>query len=370
MGLVGISRDITERKQVEETLRLTQFSVDHAADPVFWIGPDARIVYANSRACEQLGYSREELLAITIPHIDPDFPADVWPKHWEELKRRGSFTFESRHRAKDGRLFPVEITVNYLAFSGKEYNCASARNISDRKRAEEDLRKSAEELVCSNRDLAQFAAVASHDLQEPLRTVAGFVELLQKEYGDRLDANAGKYIGFAVDGVKRMETLIRDLLAYARVGTRGREPSPTDAGASLRQALDNLHGSIQAARAEIAYSELPTVRADPTQLTQLFQNLLGNALKFCSQAPPKIYVDARREGDYWRFSVRDNGIGIDAQFQEQIFEVFRRLHTHKQHGGTGIGLAICKKIVDRHGGRIWVESEPGQGATFHFTIPT
>ena len=243
-------------------------------------------------------------------------------------------------------------------------------DISDRKQAEEALQKAAEELARSNKDLDQFASVASHDLQEPLRTVAGFVQLLRKEYGDRLDAKADSYIGYTVDGVKRMQALIHDLLVYARVGTRSREPVPIDAGTALGQALDNLHESIQAAGAEITHGQLPTVRADLSQLAQLFQNLLGNALKFRSQAPPKIHVDACREGDYWRFSVRDNGIGIDAKFQEQIFEVFRRLHTRKQYTGTGIGLAICKKIVDRHGGRIWVESEPGQGATFHFTIPT
>ena len=212
--------------------------------------------------------------------------------------------------------------------------------------------------------------MVSHDLQEPLRTVSGFVQLLQKKYANQLDAEADNFIEYAVDGTKRMETLIKDLLAYARVGTRSREPVPIDAGAALRQALDNLHESIQETGAEITHGELPTVRADLSQLAQLFQNLIGNALKFRSEAPPKIHVDACREGDYWRFSVCDNGIGIDSQFQDQVFDVFRRLHTQKQYAGTGIGLAICKKIVDRHGGRIWVESEPGQGATFHFTLPT
>ena len=165
-----------------------------------------------------------------------------------------------------------------------------------------------------------------------------------------------------------METLIRDLLAYARVTSRSGEMVSTDAGAALRQALDNLQASIQEKGAEIVHGELPIVRADAAQLAQLFQNLIGNALKFRSEAPPEIHVDACREADYWRFSVRDNGIGIDARFQDHIFEMFHRLHSRQQYDGSGIGLAICKKIVDRHGGRIWVESEPGQGATFHFTI--
>ncbi len=242
-------------------------------------------------------------------------------------------------------------------------------NITARKQAEEALRQTAEELARSNKDLEQFAYVASHDLREPLRTVAGFVQLLQKKYPKQIDAEANTFIGYAVDGTKRMETLIKDLLAYARVGTRRREPVPIDAGEALRQALENLRGSIQEAGAEITRGDLPTVRADPSQLAQLFQNLLGNALKFRSDAPPRVHVDARREADYWQFSVRDNGIGIDSKFQDEIFDVFRRLHRREQYEGTGIGLAICKKIMDRHGGRIWVESQPGEGATFHFTLP-
>jgi light-regulated signal transduction histidine kinase (bacteriophytochrome) len=237
-------------------------------------------------------------------------------------------------------------------------------------RAKEALQKSAEELARSNRELNQFASVASHDLQEPLRTVRGFVQLLQKKYSNQLDAEADTFIEFAVDGTKRMETLIKDLLAYARVGSRGKEPVPIDAGAALRQAMDNLSASIQEVGAEVTHGQLPTVKADPSQLPQLFQNLLGNAIKFHGEAPPKIHVDARRDGDCWQFSVRDNGIGIAPKLHDEIFEVFRRLHTQKQYAGTGIGLAICKKIVDRHGGRIWVESQPGQGAIFYFTIPT
>ena len=242
-------------------------------------------------------------------------------------------------------------------------------DITERKRAEEAMRKTAEELARSNRELEQFAYVTSHDLQEPLRTVSSFVQLLQKKYENRLDAEADTFIGYAVDGARRMQALIQDLLAYARIG-RGRKPAPTDASGALRQALGNLNESIQQAAAEITHAELPILPVDRSQLVQLFQNLLGNAIKFRSAAPPKIHVNARREGDDWQFSVRDNGIGIDPRQHDEIFEVFRRLHSREKYDGTGIGLAICKKIVDRHGGRIWVESEPGQGATFHFTIPT
>jgi len=238
-----------------------------------------------------------------------------------------------------------------------------------RKQAEEELRRTAEELARSNKDLEQFAYVASHDLQEPLRMVTGFVQLLKQNYGSRLDAEAEKYIDFASDGAKRMQTLINDLLAYSRAGTRAGELAPTDAGAALRQALANLEASIRETAAEIAHGQLPTVRADGTQLVQLFQNLVGNAMKFRGNAPPKIRVDACREEDHWLFFVRDNGIGMDPEYRDRIFLIFQRLHARNEYPGTGIGLAICKKIVDRHGGRIWVESQPGQGSTFYFTLP-
>ena len=244
-----------------------------------------------------------------------------------------------------------------------------AMDVTARKRADEALQETTAELARSNKDLDHFASVASHDLQEPLRTVSGFVQLLQKKYVHQLDAEADQFIEFAVDGTKRMQTLIRDLLAYARVGSRGLELAPTDAGASLRQAVDNLRVRIEETAAEITYGELPTVRADAGQLVQLFQNLLGNALKFHGELPPKIHVDASRQEDHWLFSVRDNGIGIAAESLDRIFMIFERLHTRAQYPGTGIGLAICKRIVDRHGGRISVESEPGQGTTFRFTLP-
>jgi light-regulated signal transduction histidine kinase (bacteriophytochrome) len=199
--------------------------------------------------------------------------------------------------------------------------------------------------------------------------VTGFMQLLEQHYEDKLEPKAKEYIDYAVDGARRMHVLIQDLLAYSRVGTQAREPAATDAAAAVRRALANLHASVQETGAEIACGPLPTVRADAVQLVQLFQNLVGNAIKFRGHAPPKIRVEAVREGNGWRFSVRDNGIGIDPQFQDRIFLIFQRLHSRREYPGTGIGLAICKKIVDRHGGRIWVESTPEEGATFYFTLP-
>ncbi len=231
------------------------------------------------------------------------------------------------------------------------------------------IQRTAEDLARSNEDLSQFAYVASHDLQEPLRMVSSFVQLLKKKYGDRLDAEADQFIGFAVEGASRMQTLINDLLAYSRLGTRGRELGPTDSGIALANALANLGAAIHETAAEITHGQLPTVRADGTQLAQVFQNLVGNAIKFRGAATPKIHVDVRREKDHWLFSVRDNGIGIAPEFRDRIFLIFQRLHVRHKYPGTGIGLAVCKKIVERHGGQIWVESEAGDGATFYFTIP-
>jgi light-regulated signal transduction histidine kinase (bacteriophytochrome) len=240
--------------------------------------------------------------------------------------------------------------------------------IGERKRAAETLARTAGELARSNQELEQFAYVASHDLQEPLRVVTGYVQLLERRYKGKFDADAEQFIHYVVDGVARMQQLIRDLLDYSRVGTRGKAMEPTDAEGVLGRVLVNLGKIIAESRAVVTHDPLPTVRADETQLLQLFQNLIGNAIKFRSERRPEIHVSARPAGSGFQFSVRDNGIGIEKQYREQVFEIFQRLHTRQKYPGTGIGLAICKRIVERHGGRIWLESEPGQGTTFHFTI--
>jgi signal transduction histidine kinase len=236
-------------------------------------------------------------------------------------------------------------------------------------KANSTLNKQAVELARSNAELEQFAYVASHDLQEPLRMVASYTQLLAKRYKGRLDADADEFIGYAVDGVTRMQRLIQDLLAYSRVGTEGKDFEPTDCSAVLNQALANLKAAIEESGAAVTSDPLPTVMADGTQLGQLFQNLIGNAIKFRNQRPPLIHVSAKRDGKEWLFSIRDNSTGFDPQFAERIFVIFQRLHAKGDYPGTGIGLAICKKIVERHSGRIWAKSEPGQGSTFYFIIP-
>ena len=229
--------------------------------------------------------------------------------------------------------------------------------------------RQSEELSRSNRELEQFAYVASHDLQEPLRMVSSYVALLGRRYDGQLDDRADKYIHFAVDGANRMQRLIHDLLAYSRVGTRGGELTPTDTASVLGETLSNLEVAIDESEAEVVYSDLPSVMGDPSQLRQLFQNIIGNALKFRSENRPRVQLDAKRDGDQWTFSIRDNGVGFDQRYAERVFGVFKRLHRNADIPGTGIGLAICQRIIDRHGGRIWAESKLGEGSCFYFTLP-
>jgi len=241
--------------------------------------------------------------------------------------------------------------------------------VAERRRAEESLANKTAELQRSNRELEQFAYVASHDLQEPLRMVTGYSQLLARRYRDKLDQTAQEYIGFAVDGARRMQRLIQDLLTYSRVGTRGKAFAAADCEAILATTLTGLQVAIKESGAIITHDPLPTVTCDEGQIGQLFQNLIGNGIKYRNSKAPEVHLSCEREGKDWLFSVRDNGIGIDPQHAERIFVIFQRLHTSEEFEGTGIGLAVCKKIVERHGGRIWVESELGKGATFYFSLP-
>ncbi len=263
----------------------------------------------------------------------------------------------------------LEILVKERTAQLHTANEELGKEIEIRRNIERELRQSTEELKRSNTDLQQFAYAASHDLQEPLRVVAGFVKLLEKRYKSKLDEKADEFIQHSVDGVKRMQTLIKDLLAFSQVGTKGKAFKPVNCSVVLEEALSNLRAAIEEAGVEITYDLLPTVMADSSHLGRLFQNLIGNAIKFRGSEPLKIHIAAQQKGNDWVFSVQDNGIGMDTRHSERIFVIFQRLHTREEYEGTGIGLAICKKIVERHGGRIWVESESGKGSTFYFTIP-
>jgi light-regulated signal transduction histidine kinase (bacteriophytochrome) len=241
--------------------------------------------------------------------------------------------------------------------------------VAERRRAEDSLASKTVELQRSNAELEQFAYVASHDLQEPLRMITGYTQLLAKRYRAKLDDTAGEYIGFAVDGAKRMQGLITDLLTYSRVGTKGKPFALADCELILDTTLKGLMTTIDECGARISHDPLPVIWGDAGQIGQLFQNLIGNGIKYRNSKAPDIHVSCERDGEKWIFSVRDNGIGIEPRHTERVFVIFQRLHTREEYPGTGIGLAVCKKIVERHGGRIWLKSQPGQGAIFYFTIP-
>ncbi len=239
-----------------------------------------------------------------------------------------------------------------------------------KKQMEEKLRIYSLELERSNKELELFASIAAHDLQEPLRGVSGFAGLLKKRYAGKLDQDGDEFISYIVDGAERMQQLIRDLLDYSRVTTGGKTFTPVDCNNALKAALDNLKIAIDESGAVVTFKPLPVVNADKGQIIRLFQNLIGNAIKYRGGSKPAIAVSAEKQGDEWVFSVADNGIGINAQYYARIFQIFQRLHKRNEYPGTGIGLSICKRIIERHGGRIWVESAPGKGSVFYFTIPS
>jgi light-regulated signal transduction histidine kinase (bacteriophytochrome) len=239
----------------------------------------------------------------------------------------------------------------------------------ERAQSQDQLARRAEDLARSNADLEQFAYVASHDLQEPLRMVSSYMQLLSERYEAELDETGQRYIHYAVDGASRMQSLVRDLLSFSRVGSRGLEKVPTDLNRVVGQTLNNFEVAIKECGAVVTSDDLPAVNGDPGQLTQLFQNLIGNAIKFHGATQPEVRISAERQPDEWLFTVTDNGVGFDAKYAERVFVIFKRLHSREEYPGTGIGLAICKKIVERHGGRIWAESEIGRGTTIFFTLP-
>jgi PAS domain S-box-containing protein len=382
---IRIQERTAELKSTTEELRQKSLHarslLEASLDPLVTISPAGKITDVNEATEQATGVPRLALIGSDFSSYftEPDRAREGYQKVISDGYIR-DYPLTIHHTSGRATDVLYNATVYRDGAGAVQGVFAAARDITARKRVEAELvrhREHLEELVFqrtedlarSNRDLEQFAYVASHDLQEPLRAVAGFVGLLQQRYQGQLDEKADGYIRSAVDGVTRMQTLIGDLLSYSRVGTQGKAMEPTDTRASLNEALTNLHASIEESGAVIQVDPLPTVQADATQLTQLYQNLIANAIKFRSDKPPEIHVGARRERDAWRFEVRDNGIGIDPQYAERIFLIFQRLHTRKAYPGTGIGLAICKRIVERHGGNIRVESQPGQGSTFYFTLP-
>jgi len=348
--------------------------LEAAPDAMVVVNQTGEIVLLNVQAEKQFGYSRDELVGQKVKNIIPEgfaerLIADGTRSAAEALAQQIGTGIELIARRKNRSEFPIELMLSPLESAEGILVTAAIRDITARKQAEANLLDKVEELNRSNEELGQFAYIASHDLQEPLRMVASYTQLLSRRYKGKLDSDADEFIAFAVDGAGRMQRLIQDLLAYSRVGTKGRDLLDTSSEEALLRALMNLRGAIEESGAQVTHDPLPTVRADEIQLVQLFQNLVGNAIKYQSPGVPRVHIAAAKNGGKkWTFSVKDNGLGIDPQYFEKIFGMFQRLHKREEFAGTGIGLAICKKIVERHGGSISVESQPGQGSTFRFAL--
>jgi PAS domain S-box-containing protein len=372
-------RDISVRKEAETHLAQMEGRyrglLEAAPDAMVVVNQAGEIVLVNVQAEKQFGYSRNELVGQKVKNVIPEgfaerLIADGARSAAEALAQQIGTGIELLARRKDGSEFPIEIMLSPLESVEGILVTAAIRDISERKESEQHLVKTVGELKRSNEELQQFAYVSSHDLQEPLRMVASYTQLLAKRYQGRLDSNADEFIAFAVDGCNRMQGLIRDLLAYSRAGTNGNAFCEVSAEDALQGGLTNLRITIEQSGAVVSHDSLPAIETDETQLTQVFQNLVGNAIKYRSAEVPRVHVSATKNGDNeWIFSVRDNGLGIAPQYFERIFIIFQRLHGRDEFEGTGIGLAICKKVLERLGGRIWVESQLGTGSTFYFALP-
>jgi PAS domain S-box-containing protein len=373
VGASSIARNISKRKAVEERLRevsaLNQKIIQSATVGIFACRADGPCVLANSAVANISGTTPEKMMQLNFRSLEK------WKKNGLfDIAEKTLLTGEEQQaELHTTTTFGRDVWLHYyfttFRSGGDLHFLMLVDDISERKLLEEAQKKALEELQRSNLELEQFAYVASHDLQEPLRMVSSFTQLLAKRYAGTLDKDADEFIGYAVDGATRMQHLINDLLAYSRVGSRGKPLQPIACDAALDIALRNLQLAVEEKHAVILRRPLPIVLADELQLVQLFQNLIGNAIKFMGDAPPQVEISAEPSGAEWLFAVRDNGIGIEPQYLERIFVIFQRLHERSKYPGTGIGLAVCKKIVLRHGGRIWAESKPGDGTTFFFTLP-
>jgi PAS domain S-box-containing protein len=378
LGVFAAARDITIQKQA---FRYARNLIESSLDPLVTISADGKITDVNEATVKVTGVPRNKLVGtdFSIYFTEPEKAREGYQQAFANSFVT-DYPLTIRHR--DGRLTDVLYNASvFMDTDGKVLGIfAAARDITARKMAEEELKKVNEQLENriqertldlerSNAELQQFAYVASHDLQEPLRMVTAYLGLMNKKYGNELNPQAKEYMSTAVDGAERMRQLIDDLLLYSRIDSRGSKLVPVDMNRVAWTVENNLHVSILEAKGEVVFDSLPTVMADEQQMVQVLQNLIGNAIKYHSTEPPRVEVFVRPNGQEWIFSVRDNGIGIDPQYHDKLFKMFQRLHTKDEYPGTGIGLTISKKIVERHGGRIWVESEVGKGSTFFFSLP-
>ncbi len=362
--------DITERKQFEQELRIKESAIRSSINAIAITNLKGVLTYVNPSFLKFWGYSTDTEILGKNSRVFWQ-PKEKVNEIIAHIQKIGNWDGELSAQKKDGSIFYVQLSASmiYDMYSNPISVLASFIDITHRKKAEEEIAKALEEIKRSNAELEVFAYIASHDLHEPLRMVSGFAKLLQKRYKDILDKEAHDFIDFIVDGATRMQNLINDLLMFSRVGTRGKVFKPTDMNIILEVVLNILRESVSDSNAVITSEPLPVIIADETQMIQLFQNLIANAIKFKRSEPPKIKISGETKNNEWLFTVQDNGIGIDSKNFERIFIIFQRLHTKGEYPGTGIGLAVCKKIIQRHGGKLWVESKLEKGSTFFFSIP-
>ncbi len=389
LGLIWLMNNAIRRlanaeADLRESRERFRATFDQAAVGIAHVGTDGRFLRVNGRLCEILAYPADELQLLTfqeITHTD-DLDADLGQLQSVLEGKTDKYSIEKRYHRGDGTQVWAELTVSLVhnELGEPDYFISVIDDISQRHLSDEKLKQSREALARSNAELQQFAYVASHDLQEPLRMISSYLQLLEKRYKDQLGDDAQEFIAYAVDGALRMKSLINDLLHLSRVDSRGKPPVQLDMETALSNAMRNLEVAIDDCAATITHDSMPTLNGDSGQLEQLLQNLIGNAIKYRGEAAPVIDISVTRIAeaavtipgeapiDGWLFAVKDNGIGVLPEYADEVFKIFRRLHTTEEHSGTGIGLAICRKIVERHGGTIWVESTGNGGSTFYFTI--
>ncbi len=371
--------DITEKKKMQEEVieseKKFRSAFEQSAVGMVYCTPEGVFSKVNGRFCEMTGYSQDEITKLNFRDITHPEDVDMDVGYAEKLLsgEMDSYSLEKRYIKKTGEVIWIRLFTNMLRNddgSPKSF-VGVIEDVTERKKAQQELSAAVEELKRSNSDLEQFAYISSHDLQEPLRSIAGYLQLIDRKYRDKLDAEGGSYINSTIAAAERMKTLINDVLQYSKIEKKGEPFAPADMNEAVAQAMLNLEGAIERNKVKVIYSKLPVAFVDFGQMVRLFQNFIGNSIKFRNQGEdPVIEITCRENARDYIFKVKDNGIGIDPQYSERIFAIFQRLHSRREYPGTGIGLAVCKKIVERHGGKIWLESEPGKGAEFYFTIPS
>lgn len=370
--VITILRDITERKKNEEIKNQLASIVLNSGDAIYAMSIDGQIQSWNPGAEKLYGYSEKDAIGRNISIVVPDFKQNELNHLLNKVSKGERIeAFETKRQRKDKSMLDVSLTISPIREESGLVTSVSAisRDITFKKQVEEELRRYAEELALSNEELYVFSYAASHDLQEPLRSIQNFIETLNKKYKKRLGPEMEEQIKSADDGVTRMYRLITDFLMYSRVGTERAIKEEVDCNKTLKDALANLEVAVKESKASIKQFTLPKIFGNYIQITQVFQNLVANAIKYQGESKPTIEISAEKKDGMWLFAVKDNGIGIEQWFSERIFIVFQKLHDHRKYPGSGIGLALCKRVIEKHGGKIWFESEVGKGTTFFFTLP-